>query len=1123
MILGLVPNLVDAQGIEGWNDLKISAVNKLAPHVNVIPVKSSQSCNRLCLNGEWHLAYFEKPSAVSDDVVSVSYPLSSLGVIQVPGNMELQGYGIPVYVNTTNEFKSNPPYPPVAFNPVGVYLKDVEVPQSWLNERVVIKFGAVKSALALYINGEYVGYSEDSKTPAEFEIGRYLHQGKNRIAAKVYRWCDGSYLECQDMWRMSGITRDVELYATSHNYIEDYTIVTHIMGANIAEVEASVSVVANGQFVVEGSLIDELGNVVAYDTYQCQENDSCKTVDLSFTLQNAQEWCPENPYLYTLVLKMIDANNTLTELHSKVGVREVSIVDGLLCLNGKPITIKGVNRHEHDGRTGHYVSRESMEKDIQMMKDLGINAVRTCHYPDDEYWYDLCDKYGIMVWDEANNESHAQGYGEGSLAKNDSWSESIMNRCNNMVCRDKNHPSVIVWSLGNECGNGVCFEKAYEFVKKADPTRPVSYERAELDWNTDIVGIMYPSVDYISSYARGLLEDQDKRTTTYRRPYIMVEYCHAMGNSMGGLSDYWDTINKYPILQGGFVWDWVDQSFYIDSSFRANAPHLKYPTNKNGWFAVGGDLGTIPDAGNDDAFCANGVVNSLRKPHPHAAELKAVYKGLTGDSVTINDVNTYANQVPARISPSIKKTNGLISIDNKVNTIIIDPNTGNIISWRIEKEELLSQPIRWNFWRAPTLNDLVDGNGAKAWDGLDNLKITHAKYKLKGQTLEMVFFLSDSENHEMLLRELVEVDDFMNLQLSFHLEPLGSFRTLPKMGIQFGIDSTSYKQVHYLGNKYETYPDRRKAQCVGEWNETPQELSEMTHVVPQEYGNHEAQWVSFEGDKHTLWVGAPKDTILNFSIKACDDSELTRARRLYELTKDDYYVVNIDHKVAGIGTATCGPGVRKPYQISGDSVYDYRFILVAGTTKMVQQLANCELFAPNKVASQPIAHPKKQLNIKSIKTKEPSTSYNENFPQALYDGKPAICGNYHSGWVGYEGDSNLVIDVELNHRMAISEIMVGFCHHANDWVLAPDKVELQVSSNGKVYSTPITLKNYNELSNFKVDAKRVVMGQKFAFFRCRMVSHIRLTIHHSGVLPSWHDFAGKNAWLMIDEITVKTK
>lgn len=614
--------------LNAWNDVNVYEINRLYPRTNVVPKGEQWS---QCLNGDWKFKWVDSPSKAPVDFYKEGYNTSGWKTIKVPANWELNGYGTPIYVNVDNEFRPNePPFAPTKDNPVGCYLTEFEIPETWKDRLTFINFGAVKSAYYVWVNGQFVGYTEDAKTNAEFDLTPYVKVGKNTLAMKVYRFSNGSYFECQDFWRMSGIERDVMLYSKPTLNVYDYEVhagldETYKNGTfkiNVKLQSSTGKILKKGRLYVgihrdaEGEdvfghtwydmskKLDEVSFVLADDGYYYAD------LDLSVDgIGKVLPWSAESPKLYELDIILEDKKSRPIErLSSYIGFRTVEIKDGKLLVNGQYVLIKGVNRHEHDPYTGHVISRESMERDIALMKQMNINTVRTCHYPDDPYWYELCDKYGLYVWDEANCESHAQGYGEKSLAKDPKYKAMIWSRNRNMLERDKNHPSVIMWSMGNECGNGVNFEYTYDWLKNRDKTRPVTYERAIYDCNTDVIGLMYASPKYLQKFVD---EGLDKEG----RPFIMVEYCHAMGNSMGGMKDYWDVIEANEQLQGGCIWDWVDQSFIV------------HDKDKDvDWLAVGGDFGHAYGVGDDDAFCANGVVSSDRRPHHHAAEVKKVYQ-----------------------------------------------------------------------------------------------------------------------------------------------------------------------------------------------------------------------------------------------------------------------------------------------------------------------------------------------------------------------------------------------------------------------------------------------------------------------------------------------------------------
>ena len=616
---------LSAQTFTEWQDPTVFEINKLYPRAN-IPTNNGNS-NFIHyidygVSQMWKFYYAPNADERPLDFFRIDYDDSGWDFIPVPGNWELNGYGVPVYVNTTNDFdNSQLPKVPVKGNAVGSYRHWVYIDKELEDQQIIINIGGIKSCFYLWVNGQFVGYSEDAKTNSEFDITEFVNFfDANLIALQVFKWSDGSYFECQDFWRLSGIERSITIYAQPKTHILDYKIVADLDSTyknGILDVEVTVEnldAISNGKtFAVVVEL--ENDHVVGANNYSPLRktinvdfrNVGKQTLHFQMVVPDVQPWNSERPYLYNLGI-MLDTMQEkiavpihLEAISIPIGFRNIRIEDGQLKVNGVPVTIRGVNRHEHDPKTGH-VADKRIKKDILLMKANNINTIRTSHYPNSPELYRLCDYYGLYVIDEANAESHAQGYGEKSLAKRADFKEATVARVRNMYERDKNHPCIIVWSLGNESGNGVCYEAAYDWLKGKDSTRPVQYERALYDRNTDIVAIMYPSVDYLSKYAQKQQE----------RPFIMCEYAHAMGNSCGGLSNYWDTIYKYPLLQGGCIWDWVDQGL------------LTKDAQGNEYFAYGGDFGeNMPSDGN---FCINGLVGPDRKPHPQLAEVRKVYQ-----------------------------------------------------------------------------------------------------------------------------------------------------------------------------------------------------------------------------------------------------------------------------------------------------------------------------------------------------------------------------------------------------------------------------------------------------------------------------------------------------------------
>ncbi len=617
----LVPVLSSSEG-QDWENPKVLGRNKEPARTALMVFPDSRTALNSpqegspfykSLNGSWRFNWVEKPADRPLQFYEPSYDVSQWDKISVPGNWQVQGYGTPIDLNHPYPFKKNPPYIQSDYNPVGSFRTAFTVPEAWKGREVFIVFEGVESAFYLWLNGEKIGYSQGSRTPAEFDITSFLKTGENILAAEVYRWSDGSYLECQDFWRLSGIFRDVYLFSTPKIHIRDFEVITDLdeKGRNaILTVKAWVrnysSIIQKTHIKV--SLRDEKGRAAEKNFEFNKKAGEVPPgeevlISLSKQIKNPKKWSAEKPILYTLLLSLIDASGKVLEVErGNIGFRKVEIKEGQLLVNGAAVLLKGVNRHEHDPVSGHYISEESMLQDIKLMKRFNINAVRTCHYPDHPRWYDLCDKYGIYLIDEANIESHGMGYHPDVTLGNDPlWKEAHLDRIVSMVERDKNHPSVIIWSMGNEAGDGCNFEAASAWIHARDPSRPVHYERALRRPHVDIVSPMYMRIEGLKEYASQPRE----------RPLILCEYAHAMGNSVGNLQDYWDVIENERQLQGGFIWDWVDQGLY------------KTTSDGRQFFGYGGDFG---DAWNDGNFLINGLIQPDRKPNPHLWEVKKVYQ-----------------------------------------------------------------------------------------------------------------------------------------------------------------------------------------------------------------------------------------------------------------------------------------------------------------------------------------------------------------------------------------------------------------------------------------------------------------------------------------------------------------
>ena len=617
-----------------WENPEVFNINREAPHASLISFADEQSAleaiktnspNYLSLDGTWKFNWVKSPDQRPYWFFKDDYDTRDWKDIDVPSNWQMKGYDVPIYVNITYPYKKDPPNIPHDFNPVGSYKRSFKISSEWKDKEVFLHFGAVSSAFYVWVNEQLVGYSQDSKVPAEFNITKYLKPGNNSLSVEVYRWCDGSYLEDQDFWRLSGIQRTVFLHARPKTFISDFFAVGDLennYADGLLNLDVSLKSLAGSgnDFVVSASVLEGTQTLFT-ESKDVKLSDNKAVVNFTKKFPGIKKWSAEQPNLYSVLISLKDKNGKIYEsVSSRIGFRKVEILNSLLLVNGVAIRIKGTNMHEHNDITGHVIDEETVMKDIRMMKSNNINAVRTSHYPQQEYWYEMCDKYGLYLIDEADIESHGIGYNKDvTLADKPEWAAAHLDRMQRMVERDKNHPSVIIWSMGNEAGDGNNFLNGYKWIKGRDITRPVQYERAEKSTNTterhtDIWCPMYPKIEYIESYAKDPLND---------RPLIMCEYAHAMGNSTGNFQDYWNVIEKYPKLQGGFIWDWVDQGL------------LK--TNENGekYWTYGGDYGEegIPSDGN---FCLNGLVWPDRTGHPGLTEVKKVYQNIEFTPVDLN-------------------------------------------------------------------------------------------------------------------------------------------------------------------------------------------------------------------------------------------------------------------------------------------------------------------------------------------------------------------------------------------------------------------------------------------------------------------------------------------------------
>ena len=638
-----------------WHDMEVNNVNRLPVHTTFFAFENealalkgdmTKSKRFLSLHGNWKFNWVENADQRPTDFYKVGLDDSSWGTMPVPGMWELNGYGDAEYVNSgfawRGHFNQKPPQVPTKDNHVGSYRRSFRIPADWIGKQVVARFGSVTSCIYLYVNGQYVGYSEDSKVATEFDITPFVKAGEeNLIAFQVFRWCDGSWCEDQDFWRLSGVARDSYLFARDRdNNVRDLRINATLddnYKNGILGLETSFS---NRDFTVAFDLLDAQGREVmpTGDIDTSPDINDYSRLFNNAMFENIKQWTAETPYLYTLVLKVypktgtkkgvnVYANEPVDVITQKVGFRTVEIKNAQLLVNGKPVLIKGADRHELDPDGGYVVSRERMIQDIQIMKRLNINAVRTCHYPDDPVWYDLCDEYGLYMTAEANQESHGFGYGKDAEAKKPLFAKQILERNQNNVRSHFNHPAIIVWSLGNETVNGPNFEAAYDWVKAEDKSRPCQWEQAHREGrNTDIFCPMYYTPWSCEAYCKD---------DNFQKPLIQCEYNHTMGNSSGGLKEYWELIRKYPKYQGGYIWDYVDQALHRKPNSKMltasldelnKVANLPYPELNKIDYTYGGDYNRYDPS--DNNFNCNGIIGPDRQLNPHAYEVAYQYQNI---------------------------------------------------------------------------------------------------------------------------------------------------------------------------------------------------------------------------------------------------------------------------------------------------------------------------------------------------------------------------------------------------------------------------------------------------------------------------------------------------------------
>jgi beta-galactosidase len=1019
-LLGLFS--IPAYSAENWQDQQIIQVNTEAPHASftsydirnhALAMNPQDSKNLKLLNGDWKFKWSKNPATRPKNFFKTDFNSSDWSTTPVPSNWQIQGHGQPLYTNINYPFSiENPPHIDNEDNPVGSYLSSFTVPQDFDGKNTHILFEGVNSAFYLWINGEYVGYSQGSRTPAEFDISKYLKAGKNSLAAEVYRWGDGAFLEDQDFWRLSGIFRDVKLLAVSPQRIEDFTVRTELDDQyQDAELQIQVDTKKAIGTSLDIELFDDLGKSLFIKNEQLSDTQ----FNTTFKIQNPRKWTPESPALYKLLLTLKDkSGKTLQIIPQNVGFREVEIKNGIFLVNGQKVKLKGVNRHEHHPDNGQVVSHEDMMRDLKLFKENNINAVRTSHYPNVPEFYDLCDKYGIFVLDEANIETHGLGATSNTniIANDPSWEKAIVDRVNRYAERDKNHPCVVIWSLGNESGIGPNFVKAYELLKEKYPSRPVHYEG----------GYKYKSL--ASDFYSRMYADE-KWIGAADRPSILCEYSHAMGNSNGNLKEYWeDNIYKNDRYTGGFIWDWMDQGIRQETP-KEFSKNIGVGPVKETFFAYGGWFKNPYK--NDGNFCMNGLVGSDWTPHPALYTVKQVYSNV---KVTAHDLNKGQVKVLNRFdfSPLSDlvtaewniEENGLIIASGKIKDLMIQPKESKIISLDLPKfekvagkeyflnlkffstsaystlvkpghqlssaqfklagelqaadlnhegsidqietakqftlkakafvvsfdktqgvlssyrhlgQELITEALRFNFWRPFTDNDKLptkSGKLKKIWrQATQNHQVTsfNSKQLSTGSIQVDITLLFPKVKTSVKSSYLIAGDGQIQITNSFDFSKTTKKTGLPhRVGMTLGI-TAKHDQLSWFGRgPTATYSDR-KFEPVGLYSSNV-DAQWVDYSRPQENGNKvDLRWLSLSDKKgHGLKFTADKNH-LSGGAKFYTTQAIEKAAYSFQLKRSPSIIVNLDHLQMGVGGNNSWGAIALKDYLLNKKQYNYSFTL----------------------------------------------------------------------------------------------------------------------------------------------------------------------------------------------------
>lgn len=975
-----------AQEHRDWEDPSIIGINKLPYHATLqLPSKQDECPEIVSLDGEWSFHWSKDPWSRPLEFYKTDYDCSGWEKIQVPGNWQMQNYGIPIYANEPYPFEKDKPrvttepkdkswYMYDHRNPVGSYVTTIEATDEMMKQNLILYFGGVESAMYVWVNGQKVGYSQNTMSPAEFDITKYMHAGSNKLAVEVYRCSDGTYLEDQDMWHFGGIFRPVQLWVRPLVHISDYFVTADLArDYQSATVQAIIDLCNTGKSSASSlkAVLNINGETISKPVRAIAKGDTTK-VALSLTVRNPKLWSAEKPHLYPYSIELVDRKGKVIEhFDYQLGFKRVETVGEVFKINGKNVKIRGVNRHDHHPRTGRYVDNATLERDVILMKQGNVNALRCSHYPQMPYLYELCDKYGIYVMDEANQETHAYGIHNTEMGDDPEWTKTHVDRAVSLVQRDKNHPSIIIWSMGNEGGSGRNLEAMVRAAESIDTTRLIFCD-SDQRFNK-ILDSSYPSPDR--------LKQRIERSTD--RPVFSREYAHAMGNSMGNFQEYWDVIYADSSAMGGYIWDWVDQGIAKPKDHSGLRFSGSIELQSDEFWAYGGDFGDKPSNRN---FLFNGLIGADRRPNPHFYEVQYVYqpvdfemddKGnirkINRDFFTELDeydyvtervteggeelLNIYARlkedklwapkgfsvarkqfvtkpySYPAAISssqteaPSVYHNENGIRVIGRNASFLIDKR-GSLSEWTVNGRNLLYGPLEPYFWKPMTDNESNNGYRERLgeWEkAADYREVKSIESIVENGLVKVIANFSLEVGADLCVRYIFNAEG--DIQVSMDYQPTEvDIPNIPKFGMRMRIPS-DYTNVEWYGRgPWENYPDRKKSQFIGHY-QLP--LSQYFHDYskPQENGNRcDIRWFEISSAEKTIRV----DGFQPLCIRAWDygEEDIPVAGHPYELNRGEFVNLNIDLNINGVaGSDSWGARPLPQYTIDGNKPHSYGFIL----------------------------------------------------------------------------------------------------------------------------------------------------------------------------------------------------